>query len=120
MDLNGNSNLIDGCEVCGSKKLIPVLNLGNHPLCDDLIPIGSESECNLYPIEIIFCNVCKTAHQKFQVPKERLFPATYHYRARFTADVLDGMADLVKSVENKFVNIEGKKVLDIIVADGSL
>ena len=120
MALDGHSNLIEGCEVCGSKKLNPVLNLGNHPLCDDLIPIGSKSECNLYPIEIIFCNVCKTAHQKVQVPKERLFPATYHYRARFTADVLEGMADLVNSVEHKFGNIEGKKVLDIGCNDGSL
>ena len=27
------------CQVCGTEGLARVLNLGNHPLCDDLIPI---------------------------------------------------------------------------------
>ena len=31
--------IIKLCEVCGNKNLIEVLDLGNHPLCDDLIPI---------------------------------------------------------------------------------
>ena len=28
------------CEICGNKKLDTVLNLGTHPLCDDLIKGG--------------------------------------------------------------------------------
>ena len=27
------------CEVCGNTKLDPVLNLGNHPMCDDLVRV---------------------------------------------------------------------------------
>ena len=118
MALDGHSNLIEGCEVCGSREAESVLNLGNHPLCDDLIPIGSRVNAT-YPIEIIL-QCMQDRASKVQVPKERLFPATYHYRARFTADVLEGMADLVNSVEHKFGNIEGKKVLDIGCNDGSL
>ena len=34
---------IKSCEVCGNKKLIEVLDLGLHPLCDDLIKIGSSA-----------------------------------------------------------------------------
>ena len=83
MALDGHSNLIEGCEVCGSKKLNPVLNLGNHPLCDDLIPIGSKSECNLYPIEIIFCNVCKTAHQESSGAEGETFPCNVPLRGTF-------------------------------------
>jgi len=30
---------ITKCEVCENKQLKKVLDLGNHPLCDDLIPI---------------------------------------------------------------------------------
>ena len=32
------------CEVCGNKNLESVLNLGLHPLCDDLIEIEIQ-EC---------------------------------------------------------------------------
>jgi len=111
---------ISSCEVCDNKSLTPVLNLGLHPMCDDLIPVGDLRECNEYPIEILFCNNCVTAHQRYQVPRIELFPTTYHYRARFTADVLSGMAELVESCEQRFGSLKDKKVLDIGCNDGSL
>lgn len=108
------------CEVCGNTSLISVLDLGLHPMCDDLVPVGGGRICREYPIEILFCRRCNTGHQRFQVPKEELFPATYHYRSRFTADVLSGMAGLVDSCVLRFGNLSGKKVLDVGCNDGSL
>jgi len=115
-----NYNEISSCEVCGNKVLTSVLDLGLHPMCDDLVTVGDERVCVEYPIEILFCNNCLTAHQRFQVPKEDLFPSTYHYRSRFTADVLNGMKSLVISCEERFGSLRGKKVLDIGCNDGSL
>lgn len=111
---------IKECEVCGSKTLLSVLDLGLHPMCDDLVRIGSGRVCDEYPIEILYCERCRTAHQRFQVPKKDLFPASYHYRSRFTADVLNGMAELVDSCAQRFGDFQGKKVLDIGCNDGSL
>src|SRR5437879_747272 len=90
---------ITSCEVCGNTGLVSVLDLGAHPLCDDLVPIGDNRVCRQHPIEVLFCERCSTAHQRFQVPKQDLFPASYHYRSRFTADVLNGMAGLVESCQ---------------------
>ena len=118
--MENKSSIISSCEVCGSQVLRPVLNLGLHPMCDDLIPVGNSSVTPQYPIEILFCEKCLTAHQKFQVPKHDLFPSSYHYRSRFTADVLSGMTELVKSCENRFDGVEKKRVLDIGCNDGSL
>ena len=113
-------NEITHCEVCGNTQLRSVLDLGSHPLCDDLIPIISTRVCKEYPIEILFCDVCLTAHQRFQVPKRELFKSTYHYRARMTGSVLSGMAELVSSCELKLAGLKGKTVLDIGCNDGSL
>ena len=88
--------IIKKCEVCQSKDFKKVLNLGLHPLCDDLIKVGSKQNSKLYKIEILFCKKCFTAHQKYQVNKKILFNKNYHYRARFTNDVLNGMEDLVE------------------------
>jgi hypothetical protein len=118
--MNKKFNEISTCEVCGNKDIVSVLNLGLHPMCDDLVPIGENRICNEYPIEIQFCQTCNTAHQRFQVPKEDLFPTTYHYRSRFTADVLSGMAGLVDSCALRFGSLVGKKVIDIGCNDGSL
>ena len=108
------------CEVCGNYPLMPVINLGDHPIPDDLVKIGHTRECATYPVEVLFCNECKTAHQAVQVPKTVLFSPTYHYRAGQTQDVLDGMKQLVDSFEQKEGSSVGRRVLDIGCNDGSL
>ena len=108
------------CQVCGTKELVRVLDLGNHPLCDDLIPLESELQCSEYPIDIVYCNECYTAFQNYEVDKKLLFPSSYHYRARMTGSVLSGMKDFVESTENRLGDLTGKLVLDVGCNDGSL
>jgi SAM-dependent methyltransferase len=111
---------IRSCEVCGSAGLRRAINLGLHPMCDDLVSVGNDHVCREYPIDILFCEDCRTAHQRFQIPKRELFPSTYHYRSRHTADVLHGMKELVVSCEAALGELTGKKVLDVGCNDGSL
>jgi SAM-dependent methyltransferase len=111
---------ITTCEVCGKRELLPALDLGKHPLCDDLIPVGSSRHSEVFPIDILYCTRCRTAHQRYQVPKVTLFPTTYHYRSRFTGDVLSGMDDLVASVEARLGSLADRTVLDVGCNDGSL
>ena len=115
-----NIKKINICEVCDNSELLSVLDMGDLPLCDDLIPKNSKKICREYPTEILFCNNCYTAHHKYQVDKELLFPKSYHYRARFTADVLNGMKELVGSLIKNDGSIKEKLVLDIGCNDGSL
>lgn len=108
------------CDVCSNSKLIKVLDLGYHPLCDDLIPIGSQKISKEYPIRIIYCNKCYTAFQDQEVSKYELFHKDYHYRAKMTGSVLSGMQDLVNSTEKFIGSLKNKIVLDIGCNDGSL
>ena len=57
-------------------NLIEVLNIGHHPLCDDLVPIDSKRKCKSYPIVILLCTNCYTAHQKYQINKKIFFLLT--------------------------------------------
>ncbi len=111
---------ITRCEVCDNTHLRSVVDLGNHPMCDDLVPVGDTRICREYPIEILFCEVCRTAHQRFQIPKHELFPSSYHYRSRHTADVLNGMKALVEVCEATLGGLSAKVVLDVGCNDGSL
>jgi SAM-dependent methyltransferase len=97
-----------------------VLDLGKHPLCDDLLKVGSTDQCEHFPIEISFCRNCKTAHQMHPIPKRRLFPNSYHYRSAMTQDVLNGMYALVKQIRKQYGDLTGKTVLDVGCNDGSL
>lgn len=118
--MNNKMHEITTCEVCGNKDLSSVLNLGLHPMCDDLVEFNNDRVCKEFPIEILFCQDCCTGHQRFQVPKDELFPSSYHYRSRFTADVLNGMKSLVDATKARFKDHQIKKVLDIGCNDGSL
>ena len=113
-------NEIASCEVCGNTDLRSLLDLGSHPMCDDLVEIGESRICKEYPIDVLFCDRCITAHQHFQIPKQELFPQSYHYRSRHTADVLMGMTQLVIACENSLGSMVDKTVLDIGCNDGSL
>ncbi len=107
------------CEVCKSTDTFKFLDLGKQPLCDDLIRINSKKKCLKYPTKIFFCKNCYTALHKTKIKSKTLFPQNYHYRPRFTKDVLDGMKNLVLSIE-KFTNKKRAKILDIGCNDGSL
>ena len=89
---------IETCEVCLSKLAGPELDFGDQPLCDELKASPEESLLvTKYHQNIILCQICFTAHQKYQVPKKELFKPNYHYRASLTKDVLNGMEELAKS-----------------------
>ena len=109
------------CEVCNSPMGKIVLDLGSHPLCDDLVPFGSEVQTEEFHQLIGLCEVCLTAHQKIPVVKEKLFKSDYHYRAAMTVDVIQGMNNLAEQII-KDLNSESKSitVLDIGCNDGSL
>jgi SAM-dependent methyltransferase len=112
--------IVSTCEVCEGNELVPVLDLGAQPLCDDLVPIGSSAEVKKYPLELLACPRCLTVHQKYQVEKKLLFPQTYHYRAAMTEDVLAGMRELVELAGRACGDLRGKAVLDVGCNDGSL
>ena len=46
-------------EVCGNQELHEILDLGQHPMCDDLVPIGNMRSCKQYPIEILFAPIAR-------------------------------------------------------------
>jgi len=113
-------HLITTCEVCDGTELIDVLDLGDQPMCDDLVPIGNDARPKNYPLRLAACPICLTVHQAAQVEKALLFPPTYHYRAAMTQDVIDGMRELVATAREIVGGLEGKRVLDIGCNDGSL
>ena len=115
-----NFRIIYNCEVCGNNDLETVLDLGSHILCDNLKKVGDKSESEKYPIRVLFCKKCFTAHQTCQVDKNLLFPRTYHYRARFTKDVINGLNELGNSIESILGTVKNKTVLDIGCNDGTL
>ncbi len=111
--------IINNCQIC-KKKLSELFSLGKHPLCDDLIKQNSKKKNILYPIDLKYCENCLIVFQKFQIKKKKLFPKNYHYRAKFTEDVVNGQKSLVESIIKKYGKLKNKKILDVGCNDGTL
>ena len=109
--------IIKKCQICSNKNLKEILDLGKQPLCDDLKKnkIGKK-----YKTKIIFCEKCITVYQKYNIDKKKLFHKNYHYRAKNTKDVVNGMKDFVNSALKKVKKKNKIKVLDIGCNDGTL
>jgi hypothetical protein len=110
-------SVIKKCQICSNKDLREILDLGKQPLCDDLKKqvIGKK-----YKTKILFCEKCITAYQKYNIDKKKLFHKNYHYRAKNTKDVVNGMKDFVDSTIKKVKKKNRIKVLDIGCNDGTL
>ena len=108
------------CEVCANELNGPILDLGFHPLCDDLEVSDTAAIAKKFHQEIQLCSNCLTAHQLHQVPKEELFKPSYHYRSSLTQDVITGMKSLAESALVSIPAKEGLIVLDIGCNDGAL
>lgn len=108
------------CEVCKKELDGPVLDLGCHPLPDDLVPFQSPTTKDSFRQKIQLCNYCLTAIQLYPVPKERLFQRNYHYRASLTLDVVNGMRSLVDSSVPLLADVSRPVILDIGCNDGTL
>jgi len=111
--------VIVNCQIC-KQKLVKLFSLGKHPLCDDLIKIKKKEKSITYPIDLIYCEDCLIVYQKYQIKHKILFPKKYHYRGRFTKDVVDGQKIFVDSIIKKYGSLKNKKVLDIGCNDGTL
>ena len=86
------------CQIC-NNNLVNILSLGKQPLCDDLVKVGQRKKNKLYPIKIIFCKKCVIAYNKYFISPKKVFPKSYHYRSSLTADVVNGMNELVNELE---------------------
>ncbi len=112
--------MLNVCEVCEKIVEGPTIDLGSHPLNDDMHRVGTNYVARKYRQEIQLCTNCFTAHQLHPVEKETLFFPEYRYRGSVTKDVLSGMEDLIDNALRFYGNGRPLKVLDIGANDGSL
>lgn len=67
----------ESCRACGSKELVPVLNLGVQPLANEFV-LPSEPHSGYAPLEVMFCPRC-TLGQLSVVVDPAILYSEYRY-----------------------------------------
>lgn len=83
------------CRSCGNPVLEPVLNLGETPLANSLLPPALVEEPEpKFPLELVFCPACALVQITTSVPPEQLF-REYLYFSSFSDTMLQHAETLV-------------------------
>lgn len=104
------------CRCCGSRNLIPYLNLGNQPLANSYHK--NDIEQKYYPLIVNVCNDCFNSQLSIVVDPEVMFKH-YLYVSGTTKTFKSHCATLAKETLN-IVGIDNPNVLDIACNDGTL
>ena len=106
------------CRVCNSKKFKKILDLGMQPWGNDFIKISEKKISDLYPLNFIICENCKTCQIDHTIPKEKMF-VNHSYLSGTTKTLNNHFIETGKKILKKVSFTNNDYVLDIGGNDGS-
>jgi SAM-dependent methyltransferase len=120
-----NHNLSPGpiteCQVCGSKDLELVIDLGHQPLCDTLLTTEQlKLPETVYPLRQMWCKNCTLNQIDYAVPGEIVYHQNYPYRTGITRELATYQDRIAEDVINELKISKGSIVVDIGSNDGTL
>ena len=112
---------IETCQICNSKKLHLILDLGHQPLCDSLLTkeMLHESE-KTYPLRMIWCEECSLVQLDYCVDGNEVYHPDYPYRTGITKELVEYQKTMSDSLIKKYDIKENDLVIDIGSNDGTL
>ena len=112
---------ISKCQICNSKNLIKIIDLGDQPLANSLQKKTKEKyNQEKFPITVVRCEDCTLLQIDYIVDQNKVYHLDYPYLPGITKTVDNEQKELSDYL---FENLELKKndtVLDIGSNDGSL
>jgi hypothetical protein len=111
---------IDGCQICGSIELVPILSLGHHAPCDSLLwPEQLHQAERTYPLDLVRCPNCGLVQIDYVVAPEELFFPEYPYRSGITSTLVGNLRSTGPTIMRRY-DIGDGLAIDIGSNDGTL
>lgn len=112
---------IDFCQICNSKKLHTVIDLGHQPLCDSLLTDKTINEPEkTYPLRMIWCEDCTGVQIDYCVDGKEVYHPDYPYKSGVTKELVEYQTKIAQSLISKFNLKPGDLVVDVGSNDGTL
>lgn len=112
---------ITTCQICNSKKLHTILDLGHQPLCDTLLTKKMLNEPEkTYPLRMIWCENCSGVQIDYCVAGSEVYHPDYPYRSGITKELAEYQAKIGESLIKKYGLKKTDLVIDVGSNDGTL
>ena len=121
--INKNHNFREGfinfCQICYTKKIQQIMDLGYQPLADDLKNNSNTPSVN-YPIKVFFCKQCRLLQNNFIVSDKKLYNKDYHYRPGISATVVNNLHNMALQLISLYSLKKNDLIVDLGCNDGTL
>lgn len=115
------TTVVDSCQICGSKKLEPIIFLGYMPPVNSMPKIGSRpKEERSFPAQLLYCPKCHLVQIGLIVDPVILFPKSYPYTSGTTKVLRDNFSDLYDESSKLLSLKKDDLVVDVGSNDGTL
>lgn len=108
------------CHLCGSRGLLPVLDLGQMPKSDGLVTEGGYGREPRYPLQLAFCPECTLVQLLDRPPPKELFGADYLYFSSFSQALLDHSRENAEELIERLELGPNSLVVELASNDGYL
>ena len=105
------------CRSCGNENLKRVVSLGYQPLANNLLKKKND-ECELYPLEVNFCEKCYNCQLSVSVDPKKMF-SNYLYTSSTSRVFRNHFIQAAKKYKNELkLNKKKSYIIDIGSNDG--
>lgn len=112
---------INYCQICNTKKIVPVLDFGFQPLADDLLKENNKNNFSIsYPIKLYLCKSCRLVQNNFIVGDKKLYNKDYHYRPGISKTVENNLFNLAVKLIELYSLEKNDLIVDVGCSDGTL
>ena len=113
-------SLPSSCQVCGSRNLENVLDLGYQPLCNEFLSANEPIRpLTFYPLNLCYCPDCSLAQLDHIIPTEFIFGDQFTYLTGASKSLVDYFTNLATRLADKLQLEPGDVVIDIGSNDGT-
>lgn len=106
------------CRVCGNPDLVEYLDLGDHPLNNNLLSSPYDIP-ELYPLKLMLCPECGLSQLSVVVDPSVLF-TKYVYRSSINKGYVDHCRQMAKDLKKRYSLTNYSYHIDIAGNDGAL
>jgi SAM-dependent methyltransferase len=109
------------CQICNSRNLHTVLDLGHQPLCDTLLTTEMlDHPEKMYPLRMIWCGDCTNVQIDYCVEGSEVYHPNYPYKSGVTKELVEYQVKIAEGLIKKYNLKKGDFVVDIGSNDGTL
>ena len=102
----------DSCAACGGRELYKMMDLGDMPNANNLVPKDQLDSVKVYPLVYYWCSECNLLQQLDMAEREELFNDRYTYVTGVSRTIVEHYRKLAQTITEK----AGRDISALVIA----